>query len=88
MDEYTYEKTKDGYILYFPELLNVRMPKKQYLGPDVEPVTLTGQMMDDLCNKLNTGEIKVTIEDIDILSNRFRLSVEDKGKLEKIFKGE
>ncbi len=84
MKGYTYGKTKEGYILYFPELLNVRMPKKQYLGPDTEPITLTDKMMDDLCHKLNNGEIKVTCEDINIITNTFRLTAEDENKLKKI----
>lgn len=84
MKGYTYGKTKEDYILYFPELLNVRMPKKQYLGPDTEPITLTDKMMDDLCHKLNTCEIKVTCEDINIITNTFNLTVDDEDKLKKI----
>lgn len=84
MKGYTYGKTKEGYILYFPELLNVRMPKKQYLGPDTEPITLTDKMMTELCQKLNNGEIKVTCEDINIITNTFNLTVEDEDKLKKI----
>lgn len=86
MKGYTYGKTKEGYILYFPELLNVRMPKKQYLGPDTEPITLTDKMMDDLCRKLNNGEIELIMEDLDFKSQRFRLNINDNnGEFSKIF---
>lgn len=86
MAEYTYEKTDEGYILYFPELLNLRVPKKQYMGPYVEPITTTDKMMEDLCRKLNNGEIKVIVEDLDFESQRFRLNVkDDNGEFSKIF---
>lgn len=86
MKGYAYSKTKEGYTLYFPELLNLRLPKKQYLGPDTEPITLTDQMMTDLCQKLNNGEIKVHCEDISLDQGSFRLIVKDNGELEKIIK--
>ena len=86
MAEYTYEKTDEGFILYFPELLNLRVPKKQYLGPDIEPLTITDKMMDDLCRKLNNGEIELIMEDLDFKSQRFRLNINDNnGEFSKIF---
>lgn len=87
MKEYTYIKTDDDYILYFPELLNIHIPFKQYAGPDTEPIKITDKMMEELVYKLNTGEIKIHCDDMEIdeAGLKVKLSSPDTMSLKAIF---
>lgn len=87
MNEFRYEKTDKDYILYFPELLNVHIPFKQYIGPDTTPIKITDKMMEELVYKLNTGEIKLYCDDMEITEDgvKYKLSSPDTRKLKIIF---
>ena len=83
MTGFSYTVIDEGYKLHFPELLNLNIPREYHVD-EYAVINITPAMMDDLVDKLNNGEIKIHCDDINILKNTFKLTVDGMEKLKEI----
>lgn len=83
MTGFSYTVIDEGYKLHFPEVLDINIPREYHVD-EYAVINITPAMMDDLVDKLNKGEIKIHCDDINILKNTFKLTVDGMEKLKEI----
>lgn len=78
--QFSYTKCDNGYKLLFPDLINIRIPKRYHVDT-FSYIDVDDKFMQELVDGLNEGKIKVTINtaefDSDEAGINFTMDVDD-----------